>query len=299
VRTAKVILNPYAGHWAGARLAGDIAASLAGAGVDHDLIMTEGPGHAIELARRARGEGYEIVIAAGGDGTVNEVLNGLVLARRIEIGGVVGTLGIIPIGTGNDFAETSGIPKSLPEVSRHLALRRTRLIDIARVNDRFFSNECGVGFGAQVAIEAQRLKRLRRFLVYLVAVFKALFRYRQPTMTLAWDGGQVTQRILMVSAGNGRRAGGGFYLTPEARLDDGLLDYMYADALSRPAILRLLPKAMKGTHIYDPAAHLGRTTRLVITSATPLPVHCDGEILAVGTQEVDIEVLPARLQLIS
>ncbi len=296
--TTKVILNPYAGHWAGERLAHDIVAALRAAGVRHDLVATEGPGHAIELARRAREEGYEVVVAAGGDGTVNEVVNGLALAARAEASGAVGTLGIIPIGTGNDFAEMAGIPLDVWKAAQRLAQGRTRLIDIGRVNDRYFSNECGIGFEAQVAIEAQRLKRLRRFLVYLVAVFRALFRYRQPTMTVRWDNGQVTQRILMVCAGNSRRAGGGFYLTPHAEVDDGLLDYLYADALSRPEILRLLPKAMKGTHIYDPAAHLGRTTRLTVSSVAPVPVHCDGEILTMGTHHVEIEVLPASLYLI-
>jgi diacylglycerol kinase (ATP) len=295
----KVILNPYAGNWTGARRANDVRSALLAAGVKHDLVFTERPGHAVELAWRAPDEGYDTVVAVGGDGTVNEVVNGLARAAQVDKPGIIGTLGIIPIGTGNDFAEMSGIPLNLTEASRRLALGQTRLIDIGRVNDRFFSNECGVGFEAQVAIEAQRLKRLRRFLVYLVAVFRALFRYRQPTMTVKWDSGEVTQRILMVSAGNGRRAGGGFYLTPEAKFDDGLLDYMYADALSRPEILRLLPKAMNGTHIYDPAAHLGRTTRLTITSTVPVPVHCDGEILTAEAQQVDIEVLPARLRLIS
>ncbi len=294
-----MILNPYAGNWTGARRANDIRAALLAAGVKHDLVLTERPGHAVELARRAHDEGYDAVVAVGGDGTVNEVVNGLARAAQVDKPGIVGTLGIIPIGTGNDFAEMSGIPLNLLEASRRLAQGRTRLIDIGRVNDRFFSNECGIGFEAQVAIEAQRLKRLRRFLVYLVAVFRALFRYRQPTMTVKWDTGEVTQRILMVSAGNGRRAGGGFYLTPEAKFDDGLLDYMYADALSRPEILRLLPKAMNGTHIYEPVAHLGRTTRLTITSTVPVPVHCDGEILTAEAQQVNIEVLPARLQLIS
>ena len=294
-----MILNPYAGNWTGARRAHDIRSALLAAGVKHDLVLTERPGHAVELARRAHDEGYDAVVAVGGDGTVNEVVNGLARAAQVDKPGIVGTLGIIPIGTGNDFAEMSGIPLNLVEASRRLALGQTRLIDIGRVNDRFFSNECGVGFEAQVAIEAQRLKRLRRFLVYLVAVFRALFRYRQPTMTVKWDSGEVTQRILMVSAGNGRRAGGGFYLTPEAKFDDGLLDYMYADALSRPEILRLLPKAMKGTHIYDPAAHLGRTTRLTVTSTVPVPVHCDGEILTAEARQVDVEVLPARLRLIS
>ncbi len=294
-----MILNPYAGNWTGARRANDIRAALLAAGVKHDLVLTERPGHAVELARRAHDEGYDAVVTVGGDGTVNEVVNGLARAAQVDKPGIVGTLGIIPIGTGNDFAEMSGIPLNLLEASRRLAQGRTRLIDIGRVNDRFFSNECGIGFEAQVAIEAQRLKRLRRFLVYLVAVFRALFRYRQPTMTVKWDTGEVTQRILMVSAGNGRRAGGGFYLTPEAKFDDGLLDYMYADALSRPEILRLLPKAMNGTHIYEPVAHLGRTTRLTITSTVPVPVHCDGEILTAEAQQVNIEVLPARLQLIS
>lgn len=296
--TTKVILNPYAGHWAGERLAPDIVAALRAAGVRHDLVATEGPGHAIELARRAREEGYEVIVAAGGDGTVNEVVNGLALAARAEASGALGTLGIIPIGTGNDFAEMAGIPLDVRKAAQRLAQGRTRLIDVGRVNDRYFSNECGIGFEAQVAIEAQRLKRLRRFLVYLVAVFRALFRYRQPTMTVRWDNGQVTQRILMVCAGNSRRAGGGFYLTPHAEVDDGLLDYLYTDALSRPEILRLLPKAMKGTHIYDPAAHLGRTTRLTVSSVAPVPVHCDGEILTTGTHHVEIEVLPASLHLI-
>jgi diacylglycerol kinase (ATP) len=296
VGKAKVILNPYAGNWTGARLAQSIEVELCQAGVEHDLVKTLRPGHATELARSAHGEGYSSVVAVGGDGTVSEVVNGLALSMLAT--GTISTLGIIPIGTGNDFATVSGIPMTVREATRCLAAGRTHLIDIGKVNDRYFNNECGIGFEAQVAIEAQKLKRLKRFLVYLVAVFKVLVRYHQPTMTVTWDSGQVTQRVLMVSAGNGRRAGGGFYLTPEAKMDDGLLDYLYADALSRPEILRFLPLAMKGAHTRERAAHLGRTTHLTVTSDTPMPVHADGEVVSVGTKRVEIEIMPGQLQLI-
>lgn len=295
----KVILNPSAGHWSAGQMADQVEGRLRAAGLDCELVQTEYPGHAMELAHEVQRNGQGLVIAAGGDGTVNEVVNGLARGVNVENGDVVGPLGIIPMGTGNDLAEMSGIPLELAAACQRISQGQLQLIDIARVNDRYFDNSCGIGFEAQVAIEVAHLKRLRGYLAYLVAVFRAMWRFPQPAVRVRWDEGEMEQEMLLVSVGNSRRAGGGFYLTPEARLDDGLLDFIYADAMNRLDILRLLPKVMKGTHVTEPTVHMGRTRRLVIESEHPLPVHADGELISEGTHQVKIEVLPSRLRLIA
>ena len=280
-------------------MADQVEEGLRAAGLDCELVRTEYPGHALALAYEAQRNGQGLVIAAGGDGTVHEVVNGLARGVNVENGDVAGPLGIIPMGTGNDLAEMSGIPLELAAACQRIAQGQPHLIDIARVNGRYFDNSCGVGFEAQVAIEVAHLKRLRGYLAYLIAVFRAMWRFPQPAMRVRWDEGETEQRMLLVSVGNSRRAGGGFYLTPEAQLDDGLLDFMYADAMNRFGILRLLPQVMKGTHVTDPMVHLGRTCRLIVESEHPLPVHADGELISEGTHQVEIEVLPSRLRLIA
>jgi len=251
--------------------------------------------HGIELARQAALEGYAPVVAAGGDGTVSEVMNGLVQAAG---GGLAGPMGIIPLGSANDLPVQLGLPLDVEGACRRLCEGQERVIDVGRVNDHYFDNDVGVGFEPQVTIEARKIQWLRGTLIYIVAVFRALRSYQQPHMTVEWDGGRASEPMLLVSVGNGNVTGGAFRLTPEAELDDGLLDFVFSTAMSRLQILRFLPLVFSGQHIHRPEVTHGRTTRLTITSDDPLSVGADGEIISTEAHHLEFEIIPRKLRVI-
>jgi YegS/Rv2252/BmrU family lipid kinase len=292
---AKIILNPYAGRWKGQRSMPAVEAALKEAGVDFDLVCTAGADHAIELAREAALEGYSPVVAAGGDGTIGEVVNGLMQAAGDQ---TAGPLAIIPLGSANDFIQTLGTPTDVKGACQLLQTGQARTIDVGRVNERYFINDVGVGFEPQVTLESRKIKRLRGKLIYLVAVLRAVRDPIQAHMTIEWDGCQrVSKPILMVSVANGRCTGG-FWLTPHAEPDDGELDFIFADALSRLQILRFLPEVMRRTHLDKDPVTYGRTRHIVITTEDPVPVVADGEIMTTEGHHLEIEVLPGRIQVL-
>jgi YegS/Rv2252/BmrU family lipid kinase len=241
--------------------------------------------------------GRDLIVAAGGDGTINEAVNGLMKAAAE--GATMARLGIMPIGSGNDFAGSLGIPLELRQAADKLVRGQLRRVDIGLVNGRYFDNNVGVGFEALINIEAHKMTWLRGQPLYLAAVFRAMASFPFPTVTVDLDGRQIKDKsILMISVGNNPRIGGGFPITPDAVPDDGEMDICIVDAIARLKILQLLPKAMKGTHRGEPEVELTRFTHVVIESETPLPVHADGEILWNDAHRVDVQVLPGRLQVV-
>ncbi|MFZ2521850.1 MAG: diacylglycerol kinase family protein [Anaerolineae bacterium] len=294
----KVILNPYAGRWLASRLRPVIEETLTALDIPFELELTTKPGTGIEMARQASLDGFSVVVAAGGDGTVSEVVNGLALAADDLGKPTAGILGVLPVGSANDMAEIAGVPIQLRAACEAIKRGRTRRIDLGVVNGRYFDNNVGAGFEAQVTIESRKIKLLRGTLLYLIAVFRALSHYPSPTMRITWDDGELQRSLLMVSIGNGRRTGGGFFVTPDAVQDDGLLDLGVANALPRLQILQLLPKVMRGTHKNDPAIFLTRSTHITVESDYPLPVHADGEIIYTDAKRLDISIQPARLEMI-
>lgn len=309
MQRVKVILNPYSGRGSGARARPQICAALEQAGVTFDLAETVSMGHGVTLARDAHSEGYGTVVAVGGDGTISEVMNGL--AQATPPGEIVGKLGVIPLGTGNDFADMVGCERTIERAARVIAAGRTRHIDLghARIHDgtqvieRYFDNNMGIGFEAWVTLESYKIKRLSGTLLYILAALRAIRSYQSRLMTLDWEtgsgeSGHYAAKILLVSIGNSRRTGGGFYLTPQAKMDDGLLDVVFAHALPRWRILSLLPKALFGKHIGDPAVTMLRCHRLNLACSTGAPVHLDGEVVAPNATSVAIELQPGRLEVI-
>ena len=296
MQTAKLIANPAAGRGRVAQCLEDIQAALRSLAVETDLVRTQAPGQAVELAARAKQEGYERVIAVGGDGTVHEVIGGLVAAAG---DGVAGTLGIVPMGTGNDFVKALDVPKDWRAACARIAQGKTRRIDVGRVNGTVFNNNVGIGFDAQVGIEAQKIKRLRGPAVYMAALARTmLLSYRTPPVTIQLDGATSQQRITLLTVGNGRCSGGSFWLPPDALLDDGLFDVCIARAMSKPQILALVPDVMKGTHVNKPAVRMARAAHITIQSEQPLPVHADGEILYTAAHQLDVTLLPHKLDVI-
>lgn len=236
----KIIVNPVAGRGAGEHAIPLIEQTLRDY-LDFDLVRTGRPWHAAELAQQACTDGYDVVVAGGGDGTANEVLNGLMLAK--QSGAPVAVMGVLCVGRGNDFAFGVGVPRGIADGCRVLAQGRRRVIDVGRVTGglypqgRYFGNGMGIGFDAVVGFVAAKMKRLTGFPSYIVAALKTIFLYyRAPVLCVEYDDGTLTLPALMVSVMNGRRMGGGFMMGPHARPDDGLFDLCVAQQVSRARI---------------------------------------------------------------
>lgn len=300
----KIIVNPISGRGAGESAVPTIESRLREYGLDHHLVRTERPWHAAELAQEAAADGYEVVVAVGGDGIANEVLNGLMLAKGAGEGEAA--LGLIGLGRGNDFAFGMGVPAGLEEGCKVLAQNFRRTVDIGRVvgglypQGRYFGNGVGIGFDAVVGLVALRMKRLHGFLSYIVAALKTIFiYYRAPLVKIEYDGNTIEQLSLMVSVMNGRRMGGGFMMAPQAEIDDGLFDLCIANQVSRPRILALIPRFMQGTQASHPAIKIGRTTQITVTAVEGvLPAHADGETLCIEGQQLTMELLPDQIDVI-
>ncbi|MBO9370802.1 MAG: diacylglycerol kinase family lipid kinase [Chloroflexi bacterium] len=294
-----VIVNPIAGRGAGERVIPRIVRLLREHGLSFDLVRTERPWHAAELARQAVVSGYRTVVAVGGDGTSNEVLNGLMATR--EAGEGEAAMGVLCVGTGNDFAYGMGIPLDLEEGCAALARGRTRRVDVGHARGfRYFGNGIGIGFDAAVNVVASRLRRLRGFLVYLIAVLRTLlFYYRAPLTRVELDDQTLEQPALMISVMNGRRMGGGFLMTPFSRPDDGLFDLCIGRKMSQLEMLSFVPRFMKGTQVGDPRVTMARSRRVRVTVRDGTQVvHADGETLALDVRELDLEVVPQALRVV-
>ncbi len=300
---ALVILNPISGNGAGAKLEPAIKDALHRGGLDFDLTRTTAPRQGVQIAEQAKRDGYDILVAVGGDGTSNEVINGILHFCGERAGG---TLGIIPVGSGNDFCKMLSLPPHWKAGVERILAGNSRWVDVGKVigdhpapgfdTPHHFLNGLDTGFGAQVAVHAHEVPYLTGTAMYLVAVFKTLVHYSVPQVRIDLDGELIEQRSTMVAISNGRCYGGGFWITPLAEADDALFDVIIAKGLGRLGILSLLPKVMKGTHLDDPRVRFTRASHVVIESPGPLIVEADGEIPFLDTRRLDIEILPRRLQ---
>ncbi len=294
-----IIVNPTAGRGAALKAVPRVERLLREQGLSFDLAYTERPWHAAELARRAVADGYQVVVALGGDGTSNEVLNGLMEAR--EAGEGEAAMGVLCVGTGNDFAYGVGIPLNLEEGCAVLARGRTRAIDVGHARGfRYFGNGIGIGFDAAVNVEAARYTRLRGFAVYLLAVLRTLlFYYRAPLTRIELDDGVLEQPALMISIMNGRRMGGGFLMAPDSAPDDGLFDLCIGTRMSRLQMLTFVPRFMQGTQVGHPLITMARSRRVrVLVREGSQVVHADGETIALDATELEFELLPQCLRVV-
>ena len=304
----RVIVNPRAGRGRGEDAAARVRAALNAAGITFELELTRERGHAIELAREACSRGFRAVIAVGGDGAVSEVVNGLALAT--PEGETVGPLIALGTGSGNDFAVITGCPADVDDLRRVIEEPREARLDLARAvlrdangkTVRYVDNSIGIGFGGRVNRESSRIRRLRGLPLYLLAALRALRDPGAPRLELRWeneDGSreEAVGRFLMVTAGNGPRSGGGFFLTPEARHDSGTLELGFVTPLSRLKIVTLLPRSLKGRHTSHPAVRIVRCRSFELHSEEPLPIHVDGEFLGDRFTSVEVTIEPGRLRL--
>jgi YegS/Rv2252/BmrU family lipid kinase len=301
-RKVKIILNPMADMRNAWRAANDLRPQINEYG-GADWSGTVFPTHATLLAKQAAEAGYDMVIAMGGDGTVHEIVNGLmqVPAERRPI------LGVVPVGSGNDFAHAIGVPLQSDRALAHALSAEPSAIDIGLMTDEhgrkeYFDNTLGIGFDAVVTIRSHKLPLLRGFLMYLTAVIQTIIMNFDPAqMQMDIDGRKVEQSNLLLALCNGPREGGGFLIAPEARMDDGLLHYTMIRKVSRAMMFRLLPEVMKGTHERFAPVTIGTCKRLTVTADRPMYVHADGEIytsFGSNLRKLSFEVLPGALHVV-
>jgi YegS/Rv2252/BmrU family lipid kinase len=265
-----------------------------------DFRTTCAPGHAEMLARNAAHAGYATVVAAGGDGTVHEVANGLLSA-----GPTSACFGVIPLGSGNDYAAGLGLPADVRRFCEQLVHGPARAVDVGAVRDahgrsRYFVNTLGTGLSGAVCYEARRISGLSGLALYGLAALRAICRHFTASDTvLTIDGADRATPTVFLAVALGPREGGGFVVAPDARLDDGWFDYLHAGRLTRWRALWYLPRLAAGRlPANDPAVSYGRCRRVSVRSAAPLIVHTDGELFARPEDKVrslDIELLPGRL----
>jgi len=301
--TAKIILNPYAGRWLALKRKPEVEAALSAAGLDYELVATDQPGHGTDLAIQASLAGFSPIISAGGDGSISEVVNGLVQAAQ-QSGNPPTPFGIMPLGTANDFVINLGLPKDLPGAARVIAAGATRLLDLGQVTygnpprTRFFDNNSAMGLEPSVTLVQQRITRLRGVLRYLLATFIAIARNPQWQIRVEWDDGSYEGKATLVTVGNNPLTGGLFYMTPHANPFDGLLTFVYGYLPSRASIFAVLPRTMRagaGSYVEHPAIHEIHSTWLRIHTINPTPLHADGEIQSEAVQDMEYRILPVYL----
>jgi len=297
---AKIIVNPYAGRWKARAAIPDIERACQRIGLAYELEITEEPDHGIKLAREAALAGFSPIVSAGGDGSISEVVNGLMQAAGggSESDGVAGPLGIIPLGSADDFADMLDLEKEVEAACRVVLAGHTRVVDVGRVNDRFFDNNSAIGLEPMVTITQAGMKRIKGTPRYILAALKTILSHKPWHMRLVWDDAQYEGPSALVSVGNTRRTGGAFWMTPLAEVDDGYLDFVFTSRLGRLKLLRLLPTTFDGSHIERPGVNCARTTHLTIECDPPTPIQADGEVFELSATHIEYTILPGRLEVI-
>ena len=293
--TACVILNPYSNRWGAKQRWPEAEAALRKAGLSFEFRETEKPGDGIRLAEEAARQGFSPVIAAGGDGAIGEVVNGL---YRASPEGTLGPLGILPLGTANDLAHNLGLPLELEPAAQAIAAGKTKRIDLGKANEWVFHNNSAVGLEPVVTQWNVRMVRLKGVIRYLAAALRAIADGPRWTARLSWDDGSYEGPITLISVGNCPVTGGLFHMAPAADPADGKLTFVYAIGVSRLKMLGLLPRAIDGSYVNDPAAHQHHTTHLSIELDPASPIQVDGELRSEALTRVEYSTLAGRLDIL-
>lgn len=297
----KFIVNPVAGANSSRRKWAVILDLLKHLGLHFDYQYTEGSGHAIELAREAAAGGYEQIVAVGGDGTANEVANGILNSKCS--GDTV--LGIISTGTGGDFVRSAGIPRDYVKACSRLSGPGRLSIDVGIVEyqkkgqklRRFFLNTAGIGLDAAVVENVEKIpKYFGGTIPYLWGLVRTLLSYKNKSVIVNSGGNVTEQRVVSVMVANGEYAGGGMHFAPFAKLDDGLLDTVIVGDMGKLELLKSFPRVYNGTHINLPKVRLDKTTDISVRSIERALVYADGEFLGEGPARFTI--VPAALRLV-
>lgn len=292
-----VIFNPSAGR-GGSTSTWQAVQSLLGN--DAEYRPTSRAGHAVELAEQAANDGYSTVVAAGGDGTVHEVINGLLRSKRADV-----AFSVLPLGSGNDYARLIQVPFDAHGMVERLLSPAIWPLDVGEAildgtTQRFFCNTLGMGLGGAVTWEASKIRWMRGIPLYGWASMKALWKHFQTVPVNITSGGKEWKTTLVYAvAAQGRAEGGGFVVAPHAILDDGLLNFMYVSKITRLGALFVLPRlVISWLRSSCKSIHESLIQDMTLRFERPVPVHADGEMLATpehGARECIIRIHPARL----
>lgn len=299
------IVNPASGHGRTARKRSRLEAAIRKAALDASIHYTTHPRHATALVHELAPQA-DAIIAVGGDGTVQEVIAGLASCPTPPC------FGVIPSGTGNDFVKMLAMPSTLEAAVSSLAKATptsfdyglVRWLDNEQWKERVFANALGIGFDAQTAIASKRYKMFPGLMGYLLAVLQTLVSWQHPSMQLFTPDHQGKEvsffegAFFLTTAANGRSTGGGFYLTPDASITDGLLDLCVIAEASKARVLRLLPQALLGKRLDEPEIHRHQIRHLRLKTNEPLPIHADGEVLSKGTYQLTVHVVSNQLSVL-
>lgn len=285
------IINPVAGKGNGLKLLPQIKEIFEESQEQYIVEITERPGHAEEIARSHAHNGRCRVYSLGGDGTLNEVLNG--------VAGTDSCIGIIPCGSGNDFIR-SVIKEWNPE---DILIRTVNgvesCVDIARVNEKYFINIASVGFDAEVVYNAGRFKKIPGIsgsLAYIIGIIVTVFKFGGCNLQIEIDNIKINKKLLLAAVANGRYYGGGMLPAPKAEIADGLLDICLVDTMKKIKILALFPRLIKGTHIHMKEVSFYKGKHIRIKSESSLSINIDGEILR--GSEASFEIIPGGVSII-
>jgi diacylglycerol kinase (ATP) len=287
------IANPIAGNGSGERIIPELKQKIKEFGIQAEIVMTERPGHASELAEKFASEGFDYVIAVGGDGTMNEV--GRILIEKENV-----TTGLVPAGTGNDFDQILGFPDRFEDKHWEIFFQQNIIMmDYGKCNGIPFLNGMGLGFDAEVATKnyvAPGETKMGGKGKYLKAILNTLFFFKEYTVSIKTPEKEEETLCFINTISNGRRHGGGFYLTPHAIANDGLLDVCMIKKLGLFKRLDILMKVSKGKHTTDKKVNYYTTNKIEVDFHQEVPFHADGEVY--WGEKFSVEVFPQKLPII-
>ena len=295
----RLIVNPVAGNGQGARLWPRLREELHGEGAEFDHVFTEGPDHAVVLSRQAVADGCRLIAAVGGDGTIHEVVNGLVIDGQVPEGVV---LGAISCGTGSDFARTVGLMQEPLAAARRLVHGSEHRIDLGVIHCwregqgiiEYFPNAAGLGFDGEVALRVNRKSKAGGGTIpYLISLVATLITYENKPVVVTLDDRTLQQRANAIVAANGRYFGGGMHIAPDATPDDGLFDVVIIGDVTKLELLLQVPRVYRGTHLTHPKVDVYRSRTVRVETAQRLLLQADGEY--VGEAPAAFRLLPGAL----
>ncbi|MTI96241.1 MAG: diacylglycerol kinase family lipid kinase [Firmicutes bacterium] len=294
---AKVILNPYSNRWNAKKRWPQAEVALQKAGVDFDLAVSDYHGHAVELAREAAEAGFSPIIAAGGDGTIGEVVNGIAKAKGEAN---LGTVGVMPLGTANDLVYNLGLPLDLEAAARVIADGKTRTLDVCKAGERYFINNSALGLEPYITVLQQQITWLKGIPRYLWAAIKGIIQNPKWEARVEWDEGSYEGPLTLLSVGNAPRTGGLFFMAPHADPADGKLTAVLAFKNSSLGLLALLPKAMTpaGKFVHAQGIQEIHTTKINIHLNSPSPAHSDGELFPEQVEQIEYGILPGAIDVL-
>ena len=285
-----VLINPAAGRGKARRLLKCALQIFQKENVHFDVRESQSPRHLTELARAASEEKPDLIVSAGGDGTHHYVINGLF---KSDV-----PLGLLPLGTGNDFAKGVGMPMDVHAAAAALLNGHVREIDLAQVGAAVYGCIAGVGFDSTVTRYAnEHVRWIRGSLAYAWSLLCCMSEYRPQQLEIIADGDSFTREVLFAVVGNNSSYGGGIRLAPRARLDDGILDICVVPYMSRLELLRWVPRAYRGEHLNHPRIKYLSARKIILRSASRMELFGDGEFLQ--DLPATIEVLPCALRVIA